>query len=116
MKEQKNVRIKKEYEQKVNMLWDIVTMSYEAVDFINEYHGSEKGQSEYGLLKLCDDVKRAKEIDSPTETDVKAMNGAIHGAAATLEAIVAEHKDVKKYLKSNWPQAEEIFSIKKATT
>lgn len=107
-------KIEKEYEKKVNKLWDIVTMAYDAIGFINE-HGGEKEESAYGLQKLCEDIQKAKAVDSPAKQDIEAMNDAIHGARATLKEILDENRDAEKYLKENWPQANEILPAKKET-
>ena len=111
---EKEKRIKKSFEKATEKMLNIITMAYDAIDYINEHH--EEGlleTADYGLPELCESVQKAKLVESPTETDVKEMNFAIHGATSTLEGILADHQDAKNYLKANWPQASEILSPKK---
>lgn len=95
--------IKKIYGIATEKMWNVVTMAFEAIDFINEHHNVGMKTSEYGLYELCDYIQKAKMIEAPTEQDVKDMNAAIHGASDTLNSIVANHEDAKAYLMEYWP-------------
>ena len=108
--------IKKLYEEATGRMLDAVTMSFDAIDYINEHHNKNIDMFDYGLPALCDYVKKAKLIESPTEQDVKAVNSAIHGATDTLNEILADYDDAERYLKANWPQAEEILNAAKKET